>query len=506
MKFWRALALAEAALALGALGWAFAHRLAYPYDLEWMEGGMLCHALRLVEHRPIYAPPSLEFIPFLYTPLYPILLWALAPLVGVGYVVGRLISLVSLVAAWLCGYVFARREGGSRATALAAMALPAAAFVPTGAWLDLARPDTLQLGLVTVALCLGWWRRRSHLGVAIAAALLVAAFFVKQTASPFMIALGLALLVAQRRVVPTYVATLALVGLPILWWANHATDGWFWIYISKLHRQHEFYAARAFFGSPVRIVLLIGPALLLCPWALARRWSPGLAYAVWMGATGIGVACVGFGTQWAFTNAFVPGVFFPAIAIGTAAGRLISVEKRESMPRLRPTAVYVLLALTLALAPGVLLRPSARLWPRDWAIAADAPTGYHLGPYVPTAAERAAGDALLERLRAAPGDVLIPFHPFYAHLVGKRTFLHRMGVWDIARAGLGPPRGLGEAIATQRFSLVVMDYKIDGNWQQWPGLLARYQIAERVAGPRTFSGADTAPRYLLQPVIDKELQ
>ena len=56
-KIFRAVALALAVWFVALLCYVFARRFAYPYDLEWMEGGMIAHALRLVEHQPIYAPP-----------------------------------------------------------------------------------------------------------------------------------------------------------------------------------------------------------------------------------------------------------------------------------------------------------------------------------------------------------------------------------------------------------------------------------------------------------------
>jgi len=496
MKPLRALTLGLAALAFVALAWVLARRLAYPYDLEWMEGGMLCHSLRLLEGQPLYAPPSVDFVPYLYTPFYPKLVAGLARVFGLGYTLGRLVSLIGFFGALLLGYVFARREGGSRATAAIAMALPAAAFVPTGAWFDLARPDSLFLGLTTAGLLVGWWKRNSHAGVAAAAALLVLAFFTKQTASPFMVALGVALLFTNWRMVPTYGGTLAILGLPTLWWLNHSTGGWFWTYVFKLHQQHDFYAGRAFLGSPVRLALLLGPALLLVPWALVRARTPGLVYASFLGAAGAGAACLGFGTQWAFTNAFIPGIFFPAIAIGAAAGRLITVGE---LPRLRPQVVYALLAISLCVAPGALLPVAARFVPRTWAIDRDAPTGYDPRRYLPSAEDRTRAAALIDRLRATPGDVLIPFHPFYGYLAGKRTYLHRMGVLDVGRAGMGAPVGLVEAIRQQQFSAVVMDNKIDGNWHLWPGLQAAYPTVERIAGPRVVSGADTEPRYWLTP-------
>ena len=468
---------------------------------------MLGHALRLVEGKPIYAPPSLDFIPYLYTPGYPAVLFALSKIFGLGYKLGRAVSLLGYFTVIVLGYVYARREGGSRAAAAAAMAIVFAAFVPTGAWYDLARPDSLFMGLVTAGLLVGWWQRRSWVGGVAAALLLVATFFVKQTAAPFMPALGLVLLLASPRVAVVYGVTLAAVGLPSLWLANHGSGGWFWTYISVLHRKHDFFPARAFLGTPGRLALILGPSLLLVPWALWRRRTPGLVYATFLALAGIGAACASFGTQWAFTNAFMPGVMLPAIAIGVAAGCLLD-ESRGSPPRRRPAVVYALLSLSLLCAPGGLLPLAARVLPTSWGLdPLQRPTGYDPRRFVPTAADRAAGDALLARLRATDGEVLIPFHPFYAHLAGKRSYLHRMGVLDIWRAGMGAPRGLAAALAQHRFAAVVMDDKIEGNWFMWPELLSSYRIAETLHGPPVVSGSPTEPRFLLVPnVIDKELQ
>ena len=464
---------------------------------------MLCHALRLVENQPIYAPPSVDFIPYLYTPGYPWLIYALSAIFPLGYGLARAISLIGFFAVAILGYVYARREGGSRAAAAAAIAIMFAAFVPTGAFYDLARPDSLFMGLVTAAVMIAWWKRRSPVGGVAAALLLVAAFFVKQTASPFMIALGLALLLISPRVAIVYGLTLAAVGLPALYLCNRASGGWFWTYVSVLHRKHDFYPARAFLGTPGRLLLLLGPSVLLVPWALARRRTPGLVYATFVALAGIGAACVSFGTQWAFTNAFMPGVMLPAIAIGVAAGLLL-----QDAPRLRPAAVYVLLSLSLLCAPGGLCPLAARVLPESWGIdPLRGPTGYDPRRFIPTARDRQLGDALIGRIAAAPGEVLVPFHPFYPHLVGKRTYLHRMGVMDIWRAGMGAPRGLQQAIDDHKFALVVMDDKIDGNWYMWPDLMTAYRMSETIAGPKVVSGSATEPRYLLLPnVIDKEIQ
>src|SRR6185503_13691661 len=113
----RLLLLIVSAAALANLAFAVGRRLAYPYDLEWMEGGMLVHALRLVHGEPIYAEPSARFVSFAYTPLYPIVLWLLAPVAGVGYLPARAVSAASFAVALVVAYAFVRRAGGSRAVA-----------------------------------------------------------------------------------------------------------------------------------------------------------------------------------------------------------------------------------------------------------------------------------------------------------------------------------------------------------------------------------------------------
>jgi hypothetical protein len=506
-KALRAFAVMIAAWFVALLLWVFARRFVFPYDLEWMEGGMLTHALRLADGQPIYAPPSVDFIPFLYTPGYPWLVFALGKIFGIGYKLGRVLSLIGFFAVVVLGYVYARREGGSRAAAVCAMAIIFGAWVPTGTFYDIARPDSLFMGLVTAALLIGWWLRRSAAGGVVAGLLMVAAFFVKQTTAPFMLALGLALLLAVPRTALLYGATLAVVGLPSLWLANHASGGWFWTYTSILHRKHDFFPARAFLGTPGRLALVLGPSILLVPWALARRRTPGLVYATFIALAGIGAACVSFGTQWAFTNAFMPGVMLPAIAIGVAAGRLLD-DSKDAPPRLRPAAVYLLLALSILTSPGGLLPVAGRMLPESWQVdALKKPTGYDPRLFLPTERDRIAGDALIAKLRATDGEVLIPFHPFYAHLAGKRVYLHRMGVADVGRGGLGMPRGLAEAIADHKFALVVTDACSSCRLEEWPGLMQSYRMAGTIAGPRVPTGAVTEPRYLLVPnVIDKELQ
>ncbi|HEX4461111.1 MAG TPA: glycosyltransferase family 39 protein, partial [Polyangia bacterium] len=271
MRLARACALAAAALAVGALAWLIARRIAYPYDLEWLEGATLWHAQRLVDGQPIYVAPSLAFVPHPYTPLYPWLLALIGRVFGVSYVVGRALSVAAFAGALAIGWRFCRRLGASAALATAALAIPCAAYVPTGAWIDLVRVDSVWLLLAAAGTTIAWPRTtgeraddRTNVSATwrslASALLLVAAFFAKQTAAPLMLAVGLALLATDRRAAIVFAATLALVGLPALWLMQRATGGWFWFYVYRVHQSHPFSLSAASF-VPGRLAMLLLPSL-----------------------------------------------------------------------------------------------------------------------------------------------------------------------------------------------------------------------------------------------------
>jgi hypothetical protein len=79
-------------LSIGAsvvLARVFLLRLGHPLDLEWMEGGVLTHALRLERGQPLYAQPSVDFVSFLCTAPYAAVLSVLSRIFGLSCVLGR---------------------------------------------------------------------------------------------------------------------------------------------------------------------------------------------------------------------------------------------------------------------------------------------------------------------------------------------------------------------------------------------------------------------------------
>jgi hypothetical protein len=463
---------------------------------------MIGHSLQILEGRPLYGPPSVRFVAYPYTPLYPMVVAALARVFGIGYGVARAVSVFSFVAALAAAWAFVRREGGPPLVALATVAIMSAAYAPTGAWYDLARVDELFLALTAAGVVAAWWRPRSAGSAALAGVCLVAAFFTKQTTAPFIVAVGAALLVLRRDTVPGYLAGLTVAAVPAFAWAHLSSGGWFWTYIFGLHQRHQFDVARAFLWTPLRIALLTGPALVLIPWALARRRSPALVYTTAVAAAAVVASGLASGLDWAYFNTLIPGVFFTALATGIAASAMGE----------RPVVTW-LLAASIACAPGGLIAVVARMIPAGPRTALDVPLGYDLRPFIPTPDDRARGDALIARLRATPGEVFIPFHSFYGHLAGKTTYLHQAALAELHLAGLGPPRDLVDAIRGRAFALVVLDVENDrlraldparGDPEgealgQFPRLGANYAVTERIDGPRVVTGGDFQPAFLARP-------
>ena len=108
------------ALVVGALAFVAVYlfvataRMGYPYELEWMESGLVDGVGRILDGAPLYVEPSVEFIPFAYPPLYHWLSAAVASITGLSYLPLRLVSLLSSLGSLLLIHALVRRETGAR--------------------------------------------------------------------------------------------------------------------------------------------------------------------------------------------------------------------------------------------------------------------------------------------------------------------------------------------------------------------------------------------------------
>lgn len=409
-------------------------RFGYGYDLEWMESGMLSQALRVANGHPPYNAPSADFIAHLYSPLYSIVMAALSPIFGISYQVGRGISVLSIAAIFGLIVWAARQEASADGLHVAVVSASVGAgiwalgYPFTDGWYDLVRVDSMMCATVGGALV---GLRADPVGdapttpfvyprTALWAALLATGFFVKQTAIFFVAAGGAAVLLIERRALPTYILTAAVVGFGgigiLQWW----TDGWAWTYMYEYH-QHHGSSSRQFwnaFGTLwevapaawILVAVAASAALLRLVFADGdRRTAKGTLYWCCMLAVGVLAGAVGMSTRWAVRNALMPAIFLLSIA---AAVSLVAVARwtRQVDVRLHRAAFATMLTLLGVFLVG-----------ESWSPA----------EFVPSPKDSRRGRSIVRIMENVEGPIFAPFFPWYPHLAGKDVQVHQMGMNDV---------------------------------------------------------------------------
>ncbi len=513
-------AAAPALAQVGLLAVTIARRIWYPYDLEWMEGGLLAHAHRIGDGEGIYGPPSVDFIPYLYTPLYPGLLATLGKVFGLSYGLGRVISVLSLcgiggVAISITTRGAAESEAPVRSAALAgglfACGLFAASYPYVEGWYDLVRADTLFLFMVTGGLALLYntaggeddWGGQAR--TAAAAAILGLSFFAKQTGVIF-VGLGFViLLIANWRRILTYVAVSGLIGLGGAAIFQRTTHGWFWHYAFEVHQAHDFNMDRFWMAHedilwryPAATVLIAITLIVIAATGILKRQLPREAWTFLMWtlvfAGSIEVGALGFGTEFAHKNAYMPALLHGAIAAGAAIPALAVCVPRLLEGRPTPIApMWIGQAVAGAAAIALAWTCIDGWWePKKW---------------IPKAADRRAGAALVADIARVDGEVWVPSHPWYAHLAGKRMYAHQMSLKDVtARVPYVPGQtilGLEEALEGHRFAEIFLDNRDLPN-NGFPFYVGRfYRKWDKLAKgeqPRSLTGAHVKPAEVWVPL------
>ncbi len=512
--FWLLLA-APALWQIVLLIWAVGGRFSYPYDLEWMEGGVLHGAHRIAEGDGHYPPPSVDFIPFLYTPLYPGLLAVLGSIFGLSYQLGRFISILSLIGIATTvisqGIVASPRNRSAGLTgALIALGLFAAAYPFVEGWYDLVRGDTMFLFMITASIyALTRWARAdegpwAQVRIACAGAILAMAFFAKQTGVIYVLAAGPIILVYSWRRAPAFVGAATFVGLGGTWLMQRTTGGWFWTYVYEIHQAHDWNEDRFWLSFEhillhfrgATAVIVVGLCVVVACVVVRRSLpKPARAFLLWtyLYAVSTLVGALGWGTEFAHFNAYMPALLHGAMAAGLAvpavlacAGALIKDDEimaNGEIDRRRVIGVWAVAAICAVVMGRDLVK--AKWDPRV---------------FIPTARDRAAGDKLIATIRVLPGEVWVPSHPWYAHLAGKRMYAHRMGIKDVTARKPRPVAGLDRALRERRFDAIVMDNR--DLFLELPLINANYRADDMIPGnarPRLFTGAKIVPDLIWVP-------
>jgi 4-amino-4-deoxy-L-arabinose transferase-like glycosyltransferase len=437
-----ALAAASALYVIAYLAVALA-RIHYPFELEWVEGGMVDHVRRILAGMPIYAKPSIDFVAFLYPPLYYVAAAGFAKLLGLGFLPLRLLSLLSSLGIFLLIYRMLRKETGAVLPGVLAVGLFAATYDKVGGWLDLARLDSFYL-LLLLAGAYALRYRTSAAGAAIAGLLVGAAFLTKQSALAIAVPMALYILLADPRRALWFTGTAAGVMMGGTLLADWLSGGWYRYYCFYLPSKHP--------------MLEVG---------VAAFWTQDLLPALPLAL----LAAAAYAAGRLLSNDARDRLFFPLLAVGMIGSSwlvrsMVGSERNNLLPAF--VAVSMLAALGAHRMRERATQAGGGRW-RPVALGVEALFVVQLGmlaynpmKHIPTAADRAAGMSLVARMAAFRGDVFVPHHGYLAILAGKRSFAHALALDDVHVGDDGPARRdlettLVQAVVGRRFAAILLE-------------------------------------------------
>ncbi len=456
-------------------------RLIYPYEVEWNEGAVLDHAIRLATGMPIYAAPSLDFTAFVYTPLYYYATALFMKIGGVGLWPGRVISiLATLLTAMIAGRIV-HRETSSSLLAFASMALYIAFYHLTGFFYDIVRMDALAICLVSGSIYAALYFRQGYL---VAAVLVALAYFTKQQmifALPALL-IGVAFR-SRKQAVGFSVLSVALIviGSTILNWS---TNGWYVFYTTtipgmKAAESFSWLAAIEFF--PTWIVSTMGLftlVLLVAIILLGKKNLRGIWPILWSVTIMALISSVlSIGNFGGYKNVFMP--FTMMLAIVFPIGIKVIADAFPDWPRV----VHLLILLGfLSLVYN--------------------PLGEKM--LFASAHQRQAGDEFIEKLRAIPGDVWIPFHGYIGALAGKPMHVHYMAMNDALVPHDSTSKRfqlqIDSVLSAKQFSAIILDEESVYRWDSIPHYVQSSNIFKT---PNVFlsriGDASTRPDHIFLP-------
>jgi hypothetical protein len=459
-------------------------RLRYPFEVQWIEGASLLQVQRILLGQPLYVPPTVDYVPMVYNPLYYYLSALPARLLGNGFFPLRLVSfLASLGCFWLI-YRQVEKEGRGKWAGFVAAGLFAATYGLTTGWFDVARVDTLFLFMALASLYLLRFAQ-SPLQLVIAGVVTAAAYFTKQSEITVILPLAVYAAIAHRWKAAYFIVTGVGLILLITLLFNHASHGWYNYYAITLPGQGHIDRIkwiRFWFGDLLpymTVTFAAGGYFLLrgVDWVKERKTAlyylcatAGMFGAAWSGRLHTG----------GYINVDMPAYAWLCLLFGLEIGRRLSPGAFPAGKRVMSAGLlYILIILQFA------------------ALA------YNPLKFLPSRADYRAGQALAGSIARTEGKVFIPFHPYLALYAGKQPSFHRMVYWEIDRGRNQALRSklngeLYRAIREHEYSLIILD----DNWLR-PRVATSYQLEGRVfINRRVFqprSGLKKRPEYIYRP-------
>lgn len=452
----------------GAFIFVAAFSITYPYPLEWMEGQSIDVIARVVAGKSLYVEPSIDYVPFIYPPLYFYVAGALAELIGVDFTAARLVSFFSALGTGILIYCWVYKESGGKKAARIAAGLFYATYELSARWFDVGRIDSLYLFLLMSGLFIFFYYRDTGASI-LSGLLFTAAFFTKQnTLIAIAPLLFLGLFMWRRHTLIT-ILTFAITSAAILYFYNRATDGWLNFYLFTLpagHRIDRDFILGFWWGDLITKLWPLLPVILLGWWDMFCRNRKRAIMYLALAAGLVAAAYAGRLHRYGWTNVLMPMHVLLALATGIALSRWDDWRK--------------ILCLALVLVQmGLLFYNPLRNIPDEEAVAQ--------------------GDAFVARMKALNGEVFTPEIQFIPTRAGKASFAYGLAAIDVLQSSFTDRVYVKDklksemlaAITSQRFGAVITSGLIPP-----PMLAYYYRPVESIAFPRKFVSGFVSEREM----------
>ena len=424
-------------------------RIQYAFELEWMEGGLVDHVIRILSGQKLYVPPSLEFVPFIYTPLYFYLSAALSKIIGIGFLPLRLVSFISSLGCFFIIFLMVKGETGSNFSGILASSLFAATFRISGAWFDIARADSLFLFFLLAGLYLIKFRERAKPYI-LAGALFSLSFLTKQIALLISLPIMVYCVLLNLRRSIYFIGTVVMIVGVSTYLLNYIHDGWYNYYVFDLPRHHSI--AKSMFLNfwtkdiiaPLSIAWIMSIFYLFIQLLNSNRKNFLFYFLM--------VICM-LGGSW--LSRLHPGgylnVLFPAYAalsilfgLTTHKAFELIVAASANKRKLMEICLYLVCIIQFSILT------------------------YNPLVQIPTKKDLEAGRAFISAMAQLPGNILVASHGYLPSLAGKRCYAHQMAITDVMRGKDCPTKTelmdeIGQAIREKRFSAIIVDAAIFGS-------------------------------------------
>jgi hypothetical protein len=465
-------------------------RMRYPFELEWIEGAFVDEARWIMDGKFPYVAPTISFMPSIYTPLYYYTAALFMKIIGVGFFAPRLVSVLATVGCFILLYSLVAKVSGYPEAGILAAGLYAASYSFSGAWMDLAKTDSLYLFFLLLAFWVGCRFPKIPALLSISGALFVLAVFTKQIALPVALAVILITFITTRGQSWPQLISFGILGAVAYLVLEKYSSGWFSFYVIWLPLYHPRTLNLWVLGKS--LLLSFWPSVLLALvytssviWeARQHRWKfteeswqyLGFGYASILASWSI------FHKAWTYLNGYMPACLGLALLAALGFGQLLKFVRNRCSSKKLALATISFSSILIIIQFVLLI--------------------YNPVDQLPTKSYLSNAQENIRALRDLPGNVWVLSHGFMSYQAGRPTYLHSAALGDVG--GSKPPPGT-EVFRRWRTAREVFQQVFEEQQFQWIIIdghtnIGKPYYVEVKELPYEFypvTGAKTRPRYLM---------